>query len=88
MCIEHFCWCEMLNSFSQCRFLNPMVGRCLSSLHHGCFSTGPKAFLMALAIPLGQSALALAFEKLWGWTESKPKRKYRMKRKCQNVNDT
>nr|AFK48698.1 unknown [Medicago truncatula] len=51
-------------------------------------STGPKAFLMALAIPLGQSALALAFEKLWGRTESKPKRKYRMKRKRRNVNDS
>ncbi|CAJ2673759.1 unnamed protein product [Trifolium pratense] len=51
-------------------------------------STGPKAFLMALAIPLGQSALALAFEKLWGRTESKPKRKYRTKRKRRNVNDS
>ncbi|KEH31032.1 hypothetical protein MTR_4g088590 [Medicago truncatula] len=47
-------------------------------------STGPKAFLMALAIALGQSALALAFEKLWGRTESKPKRKCRMKRKRRN----
>ncbi|GAU39642.1 hypothetical protein TSUD_18230 [Trifolium subterraneum] len=43
---------------------------------------------MALAIPLGQSALALAFEKLWGQTESKPKRKYRTKRKRRNVNDS
>ncbi|XP_058724296.1 uncharacterized protein LOC131595826 isoform X2 [Vicia villosa] len=51
-------------------------------------STGPKAFLMALAIPLGQSALTLAFEKLWGRTESKPKRKYKTKRKRRNVNDT
>ncbi|RDX95704.1 hypothetical protein CR513_21730, partial [Mucuna pruriens] len=44
-------------------------------------SSGPKAFLMALALPLGQSALALAFEKLWGQSESKPKRKYRKRRK-------
>ncbi|KAK7344561.1 hypothetical protein VNO77_14306 [Canavalia gladiata] len=46
-------------------------------------ASGPKAFLMALALPLGQSALALAFEKLWGRSESKPKpkRKYRMRRK-------
>ncbi|XP_039134508.1 uncharacterized protein LOC120271892 [Dioscorea cayenensis subsp. rotundata] len=29
-------------------------------------ATGPKAFLMALALPLGQSALSLAFEKVWG----------------------
>jgi hypothetical protein len=43
---------------------------------------------MALAFPLGQSALALAFEKLWGQTESKPKRKYRTKRKRRNVNDS
>lgn len=44
-------------------------------------ATGPKAFLMALALPLGQSALALAFEKLWGSDNSKPKRKSRMRRK-------
>lgn len=44
-------------------------------------ATGPKAFLMALALPLGQSALALAFEKLWGRDKSKPKRKSRMRRK-------
>ncbi|XP_027366157.1 uncharacterized protein LOC113872649 [Abrus precatorius] len=44
-------------------------------------ASGPKAFLMALALPLGQSALALAFEKLWGQSENKPKRKYRMRRK-------
>lgn len=44
-------------------------------------ASGPKAFLMALALPLGQSALALAFEKLWGRDKSKPKRKSRMKRK-------
>lgn len=51
-------------------------------------SSGPKAFLMALVLPLGQSALALAFEKLWGQAESKPKRKYRMKRKPRPGNRT
>ncbi|CAK8570576.1 unnamed protein product [Lathyrus sativus] len=51
-------------------------------------SAGPKAFVLALAIPLGQSALALAFEKLWGSTESKGKRKYRTKRKRSNAYDT
>lgn len=51
-------------------------------------SAGSKAFFMALAIPLGQSALALAFEKLWDWNESKRKRKYRTKRKRGNVNNT
>lgn len=45
------------------------------------FATGPKAFLMALALPLGQSALSLAFDKLWGKTQSRPKRKPRMRRK-------
>lgn len=50
-------------------------------------ASGPKAFLMALAIPLGQSALTLAFEKLWGPSKSKPKRKYRMRRKRSRVNN-
>ena len=36
---------------------------------------------MALALPLGQSALLLAFEKLWGMPESKPKRKVKIRRK-------
>nr|KYP56567.1 hypothetical protein KK1_002810 [Cajanus cajan] len=44
-------------------------------------ASGPKAFLMALVLPLGQSALALAFEKLWGQPESKPKRKNTTRRK-------
>ncbi|KAI4338086.1 hypothetical protein L6164_016438 [Bauhinia variegata] len=44
-------------------------------------ASGPKAFLMALVLPLGQSALQLAFEMLWGKAESKPKRKSRMRRK-------
>lgn len=51
-------------------------------------SSGPKAFLMALALPLGQSALALAFEKLWRPSESKPKRKYRMRRKARRGKNT
>ncbi|GAV57226.1 hypothetical protein CFOL_v3_00764 [Cephalotus follicularis] len=37
-------------------------------------ATGPKAFLMALALPIGQSLLSLAFDKLWGRT-SRPQRK-------------
>lgn len=44
-------------------------------------ASGPKAFLMALVLPLGQSALSLAFEKLWGRTRRRPKRKSRMRRK-------
>lgn len=49
-------------------------------------ATGPKAFLMALALPLGQSAFSLAFEKLWGRSERKQKRKYRMRKKSRSVN--
>ncbi|CAK9166993.1 unnamed protein product [Ilex paraguariensis] len=44
-------------------------------------STGPKAFLMALALPLGQSALSLAFQKLWGNKQNNPKRKAKSKKK-------
>ncbi|XP_014514463.1 uncharacterized protein LOC106772526 [Vigna radiata var. radiata] len=51
-------------------------------------SSGPKAFLMALALPLGQSALALAFDKLWRQSESKPKRKNRTRRKPRRAKGT
>ncbi|KAL5542455.1 hypothetical protein UlMin_010165 [Ulmus minor] len=52
-------------------------------------ASGPKAFLMALALPLGQSALSLAYDKLWGRTKRRPKRKSRMRRKpfSRTVND-
>lgn len=36
-------------------------------------ATGPKAFLMSLAIPLLLSVLYLAFDKLWGMTQLKPR---------------
>lgn len=44
-------------------------------------ATGPKAFLMALAIPLGQSAISLAFAKLWGRESERPRTKPRTKRR-------
>ncbi|KAM0963396.1 hypothetical protein FF1_022514 [Malus domestica] len=44
-------------------------------------STGPKAFIMALALPLVQSAFSLLYEKLWGGTQSRPKRKSRTRRR-------
>lgn len=44
-------------------------------------TTGLKAFLMALALPLGQSALFLAFKKLWGMTQNSPKHRVRTKKK-------
>ncbi|KAL0918367.1 hypothetical protein M5K25_010371 [Dendrobium thyrsiflorum] len=36
-------------------------------------ATGPKAFLMALALPLGQSAISLAIDKLWGGSKEGPR---------------
>ncbi|KAK2984957.1 hypothetical protein RJ640_013383 [Escallonia rubra] len=44
-------------------------------------ATGPKAFLLALAVPIGQSALSLAFQKVWGRTQRTPKRKGKNKKK-------
>ena len=49
------------------------------------FATGPKAFLMALALPLGQSAITLAFEKLLGSSQNKQKRKVRVRKKTKNT---
>ncbi|OMO95286.1 hypothetical protein COLO4_16006 [Corchorus olitorius] len=49
------------------------------------FATGPKAFLMALAVPLGQSAITLAFQKLVGMSQGKQKRKARVRRKTKNT---
>ena len=47
-------------------------------------STGPKAFVLALALSLGQSAISLAFEKLSGRTQNKPKRRTRTKKKSRS----
>lgn len=55
-----------------------MLPAIISSL---LITSGPKAFLMALAVPLGQSALSLAFQKIVGKKSSKPKRKARTRRK-------
>ena len=44
-------------------------------------TTGPKAFLVALALPLGQSAISLAIEKLWGKVVEGPRTKPKTKRK-------
>ncbi|XP_002522008.2 uncharacterized protein LOC8258656 [Ricinus communis] len=35
--------------------------------------TGPNPFFMALAVPLGQTALSLVFDKVWGSASSRPK---------------
>ncbi|KAK9087756.1 hypothetical protein Syun_030150 [Stephania yunnanensis] len=42
---------------------------------------GPKAFLMALALPLGQSIFSFALDKLFGTTRDRPKRNARAKRR-------
>jgi hypothetical protein len=42
--------------------------------------SGPKAFLMALALPLGQSAISILLENIWGKKEGeirRPRRKSR-----------
>ncbi|TYH55909.1 hypothetical protein ES332_D09G269900v1 [Gossypium tomentosum] len=44
------------------------------------FANGPKAFLMALALTIGRSALAFAFEKVLGKSQSKQKRKARARK--------
>ncbi|XP_010046137.2 uncharacterized protein LOC104435001 [Eucalyptus grandis] len=47
--------------------------------------TGPNAFIMALAVPLGQTLLSLAFEKVWGETSErdswKPRTRAKTKKK-------
>ncbi|XP_020588104.1 uncharacterized protein LOC110029942 [Phalaenopsis equestris] len=44
-------------------------------------ATGPKAFLMALALPLGQSAISLSIEKLWGGGKEETRTSPRSRRK-------
>ncbi|GMI72083.1 hypothetical protein HRI_000877600 [Hibiscus trionum] len=44
------------------------------------FATGPKAFLTTLALPLGMSVITLAFEKILGKSQSKQKRKARVRK--------
>eukprot|EP00257_Ricinus_communis_P016019 XP_015574061.1 uncharacterized protein LOC8265692 [Ricinus communis] len=44
-------------------------------------ASGPKAFLVTLALPLGQSVISFVFNKLWGRIKSKPKHKARKRRK-------
>ncbi|XP_076912887.1 uncharacterized protein LOC143571313 [Bidens hawaiensis] len=43
-------------------------------------TSGPQAFLMALAIPLGQSALSLLFQTVWGRPKTKTRRRGKSKR--------
>lgn len=55
-----------------------MLPAIISSL---LITSGPKAFLMALAVPMGQSALSLLFQRIVGKKSSKPKRKARTRRR-------
>lgn len=43
--------------------------------------TGPNALIMALALPLGQTALSLAIDKVWGRTSNRPKPRSQTKKK-------
>ncbi|KAL3506282.1 hypothetical protein ACH5RR_031664 [Cinchona calisaya] len=42
-------------------------------------ATGLKAFLMALALPIGQSTFSFAIQRMWGGKENRPKRKTKTK---------
>ncbi|KAI7740647.1 hypothetical protein M8C21_013895, partial [Ambrosia artemisiifolia] len=55
-----------------------MLPAIISSL---LLTSGPKAFLMALAIPMGQSALSLLFQTVWGRPRAKTRRRGKSKRK-------
>lgn len=55
--------------FKAFRSFGWMLPAIISSL---LLTSGPKAFLMALAIPMGQSALSLLFQTVWG---GRPKNK-------------
>ncbi|XP_076899438.1 uncharacterized protein LOC143553297 [Bidens hawaiensis] len=55
-----------------------MLPAIISSL---LITSGPKAFLMALAIPMGQSALSLLFQTVWGKPRYKKRRQSKSKRK-------
>ncbi|KAJ1690473.1 hypothetical protein LUZ63_014628 [Rhynchospora breviuscula] len=54
-------------------FLPAIIGSML-------LATGPKAFLMALALPLGQSAISILFENIWGKKEREKPRPRRKRR--------
>lgn len=43
--------------------------------------TGPNAVIMALALPLGQTALSLAIDKVWGRTSNRAKPRYQTKKR-------
>lgn len=47
-------------------------------------TSGPKAFLMALAIPIGQSALSMLFQTVWGRPKDKTRRRGKSKSKSQS----
>lgn len=63
----------MLQIFRAFGWLLPAIG--VSML----LGSGPNAFIMALAVPLGQTMISLAFDKVWGWTSDNPKPKARPK---------
>lgn len=44
-------------------------------------ATGPKAFLLALALPLGQSTFSFALQKMWNENQNKRKRKPKIKKR-------
>ncbi|GAB2266735.1 hypothetical protein Dimus_001727 [Dionaea muscipula] len=49
-------------------------------------ATGPKAFLMSLALPIGQSLVTFAFSKLWEWIQGSPKDRPSTRRDPYSIN--
>ncbi|KAI3746802.1 hypothetical protein L6452_09243 [Arctium lappa] len=64
--------------FKAFRSFGWMLPAIISSL---LLTSGPKAFLMALAIPLGQSVLSLVFQTVWGRPKNRMKRQGKSKRR-------
>nr|XP_043632059.1 uncharacterized protein LOC122603426 [Erigeron canadensis] len=65
--------------FKAFRSFGWMLPAIISSL---LLTSGPKAFLMALAIPIGQSALSMLFQTVWGRPKSKTKNRSKSKRRA------
>lgn len=65
--------CALLQVIKACGWMLPAIAVSL------LLGTGPNAFFMALAVPLGQTALSLVFDKVWGSPSGSPKPRPRTK---------
>ncbi|XP_071736319.1 uncharacterized protein [Rutidosis leptorrhynchoides] len=74
-------WLDILEDFIDVqafRSFGWMLPAIISSL---LLTSGPKAFLMALAIPIGQSALSMLFQTVWGRPKNRTRRQNRNNKK-------